>query len=79
LPVITTRNGGQASYMKNGEDGYFLDCGDVSGLIQKIGKLLGSFAKAKEMGEQGRKSYRDLFLAKRTAEEFLKIYKHYVS
>ena len=79
LPVITTRNGGQASYMKNGEDGYFMECGDVSGLIQKIGKLLGSFAKAKEMGEQGRKSYRDLFLAKRTAEEFLKIYKHYVS
>ena len=79
LPVITTRNGGQASYVTNGEDGYFVECGDVDGLIQKTGNVLGCFVKAKELGDQGRKRYRELFLAKRTAEEIFKIYKQYVN
>jgi len=75
LPVITTQSGGQASYMKNGEDGYFLECGDVNGLIQKIGKVLGFFAKAKEMGEKGKTGYRDLFLATKTSKSLIKLYK----
>ena len=75
LPVITTQSGGQASYMKNGEDGYFLECGDVNGLIQKIGKVLGSFAKAKEMGEKGKTGYRDLFLATKTSKSLIKLYR----
>jgi hypothetical protein len=51
--------------VRDGEDGYFVECGDVDELIQKIGNVLGCFVKAKELGEQGRKSYRDLFLAKK--------------
>jgi glycosyltransferase involved in cell wall biosynthesis len=75
LPVITTQNGGQASYVRDGEDGYFVECGDVNGLIEKIGKVLGCFAKAKEMGEKGKTGFRDLFLAKNTSENFFKLYK----
>ena len=75
LPVITTRHGGQASYVEDGEDGYFVDCGDVNGVIEKVGKLLGCFAKTKEMGDKGKKRYRDLFLAEHTSENFLKLYK----
>jgi glycosyltransferase involved in cell wall biosynthesis len=75
LPVITTRHGGQVSYVTDGEDGYFVDCGDVNGLIQKFGKVLGSFAKAKEMGEKGKTGYRDLFLATKTSKSLIKLYK----
>jgi len=74
LPVITTRNGGQASYLQDGEDGYFVECGDIEGLVQNIGKVLGCFAKAKEMGDRGKRNCGELFSARRTGEEFLKIY-----
>ncbi len=75
LPVITTRNGGQASYVMDGEDGYFVECGDVNGLIGRLETVLGSFSKAKEMGERGKKTFRELFIAKRTGDGFMKMYK----
>jgi glycosyltransferase involved in cell wall biosynthesis len=74
LPVITTRNGGQASYVRDGEDGYFVECGDADGLIQNIGKVLGCFDKAKEMGDHGKQNFRELFIAKRTGDRFIKMY-----
>ena len=75
LPVITTRHGGQASYVMDGEDGYFVECGDVNGLIGRLETVLGSFNKAKEMGERGKKTFRELFIAKRTGDGFMKMYR----
>jgi glycosyltransferase involved in cell wall biosynthesis len=75
LPVITTQNGGQASYVRNGEDGYFVDCGDVDGLTEKIGKVLGCFTKVIEMGDHGKRNFRELFMAKRTGDGFMKMYR----
>ena len=75
LPVITTRNGGQSSYVRDGEDGYFVECGDVDALVAKLGMVLGAFSKAKEMGELGKKCYRELFLPKHTSESFIKMYR----
>jgi hypothetical protein len=46
----------------------------VDGLIQKMGEVLGCFAKAKEMGDRGKKTFRELFMAKRTGDEFMKMY-----
>ena len=74
LPVITTRHGGQASYVRDGEDGYFVECGDIKGLVQKLKIVLGSLSKAKEMGDNGRKNFRDLFMAKLTGDKFRKMY-----
>jgi len=74
LPVITTKRGGQASYVRDGEDGYFVECGDVDGLIQKMGKVLECFDKAKEMGAHGKQNFRELFMAKRTGDGFMKMY-----
>ena len=75
LPAITTRNGGQASYVRDGEDGYFVECGDVNGLVGKLEMVLGSFSKAKEMGDRGKKTFRELFIAKRTGDGFMKMYR----
>jgi glycosyltransferase involved in cell wall biosynthesis len=74
LPVITTQSGGQASYVKDGEDGYFVECGDVDGLTEKIGKVLGRFTKVIEMGDHGKRNFRELFMAKRTGDGFMKMY-----
>ena len=74
LPVITTKRGGQASYVRDGEDGYFVECGDVNGLIGKLKMVLGSFSKAKEMGDLGEKKFSELFMAKRTGDGFMKMY-----
>jgi len=74
LPVITTRKGGQASYVSDGEDGYFVNCGDLNGLIDKLRTVLGSYDKAKEMGDHGKKRYRELFSAAQTVENFMNVY-----
>lgn len=74
MPVITTRHGGQSSYVRDSKDGYFVDCGNVHGLIAKLEMVLGSFSKAKEMGDLGKKNFRELFLAKWMVEKFMKIY-----
>jgi glycosyltransferase involved in cell wall biosynthesis len=75
MPVITTQNGGQASYVRDGEDGYFVDCGNVSDLTARLILLIQNFTKTKKLGEKGRNGFRDLFLAKDTSEFFLKLYK----
>ena len=75
LPVITTRNGGQASYVRDGEDGYFVECGDVVGLVEKLRIVLGSLATAEKFGEVGKQRYRDLFAADQTAKHFQALYR----
>jgi glycosyltransferase involved in cell wall biosynthesis len=75
LPVITTNRGGQASYVRDGEDGYFMECGDVNGLVGRLETVLGSFSKTKEMGDHGEQNFRELFMAKRTGDGFMKMYR----
>ena len=74
LPVITTRNGGQASYVSNGEDGYFVECGNIKGLVQKLRIVLGSLATTEKLGKVGQQRYRNLFTATQTAHAFGNIY-----
>ena len=53
LPVITTRSGGQAIYVRDGEE--------VNELFKKAQAGVGIFAKGKEMGEKGKKRYKICF------------------
>jgi len=75
MPVITTRNGGQASYVKDGEDGYFVECGDIKSLVQKLRIVLGSLATTKKLGKVGQQRYRTLFTADQTAKCFQSLYR----
>ena len=74
LPVITTQNGGQASYVRDGEDGYFVEGGDVKGLVQKLRIVLGSLATTEKLGKVGQKRYRELFTADQTSYVFSDMY-----
>jgi glycosyltransferase involved in cell wall biosynthesis len=75
LPVITTRHGGQASYVRDGEDGYFVECGDVLGLVEKLKKVVGSLPTTKKLGVLGQQRYRDLFTPDQTAKRFQSLYR----
>jgi len=79
LPVITTRNGGQASYVQDGEDGYFVECGDIKGLVQKLRIVLGSLATTEKLGKVGQKRCRELFTAEQTADRFQGLYRKMLS
>jgi glycosyltransferase involved in cell wall biosynthesis len=74
LPVITTRHGGQASYVRDGEDGYFVECGDIKGLVEKLGIVLGSLATAEKLGGVGQQRYREIFHPEQTANRLRAIY-----
>ena len=69
------KNGWQAMYGGGGWDGRFVQCEDVNGLNERIGKVLERYAKSKEIGSAGKISFRELFQAKGTGEAFLKTYK----
>jgi len=75
LPVITTRHGGQASYLRDGEDGYFVECGDIKSLVQKLKIVLGSLAAVEKLGKVGQQGYREIFHPKQTANRFCAIYR----
>jgi glycosyltransferase involved in cell wall biosynthesis len=77
--VITTRNGGQASYVQDGEDGYFVECGDIKGLVQKLRIVLGSLATTKKLGKLGQNRYRELFTPDQTADRFQSLYRKVLS
>ena len=79
LPVITTQNGGQVSYVKDGEDGYFVECGDIKGLVEKLKTVLGSLATTKKLGELGQQRYRHLFAADQTSKRFQALYRKMLS
>jgi glycosyltransferase involved in cell wall biosynthesis len=79
LPVITTRSGGQASYVRDGEDGYFVECGDVLGLVEKLKIVQGSLAGTEKLGNLGKQRYRNLFTAAQTADRFQSLYQKVLS
>lgn len=74
LPVITSPNGGQVAYVKDGEDGFLVRCGAVQQLIGRVEALKNDQAKVVRMGNLGRNRYRQLFRPERTGEKFLELY-----
>jgi len=65
--------------VRDGDDGYFVDCGDVMGLVEKLKKVLGSLATTKKLGELGQQRYRDFFTADQTANHFQGLYRKMLS
>jgi len=74
LPIITSPNGGQLSYIKHGEDGFVVKCGDVTQLIDCIEELKNDHEKMVQMGNLGRNRYPQLFKPEKTGGTFLALY-----
>jgi glycosyltransferase involved in cell wall biosynthesis len=75
VPVITSPQGGQTTYLADGEDGFLVPCQKTQVLINAILKLSNNPELVRQMGNLGKDRYRDKLLSLRTADKFIKIYK----
>jgi len=75
LPVITSPQGGQTNYLKDGEDGFLIPCYAIPQLAAAIASLSRDPVKVKAMGNAGKSRYREQLRAEVTAEAFLRIYR----
>ena len=75
LPVITSRHGGQAGYILQGQNGVIVDPLTPEGLRQAMDTLLSDFSLTKTMGAARHAEDRDYFRPERTAEGFTAIYR----
>jgi len=53
-PIVATRAGGIPEIVRNGENGYLLEPGDVNGIADAVISLLTDPGKAREFGQAGR-------------------------
>ncbi len=53
-PVVATRVGGVPDVIRDGEDGFLVDPGDVDALADRLGRLAANGELAQRMGEAGR-------------------------
>jgi len=75
LPVITSRHGGQAGYILQGQNGVIVDPLTPEKLRQAMDTLLSDFSLTKTMGAVRHAEDRDYFRPERTAEGFTAIYR----
>lgn len=74
LPVITTLHGGQAGYIKDGENGIIVNPLEPIGLAKALSRLMENPALAKQMGACRHEEDRAYFRPENTAKGFLNIY-----
>lgn len=74
LPVITTPNGGQTTYVKDGVTGYLVAPGDVPALVNASRRLFSQFELCQAMGRNLQEEQRAALHPQETARRFLRIY-----
>jgi len=75
LPVITTPEGGQVTYVRDQEDGFLVSPGEAQKMAAAISNLIKNPKMTLQMGQLGQTRYRNLFLPSKTADAFLKSYR----
>ena len=73
LPVVAFSVDGIVETVVDGETGYLLPAGDVTGMAGAVRSLLKAPAQAAEMGQRGRERVRSHFTAARTASQVAQI------
>lgn len=71
LPIISTNNGGQVDFIKDGENGFLVDVGDVKATVECINKILlneSIFTSFKETNKNTIEKYADDAIAKQYME-----------
>lgn len=74
LPVVTTPDGGQSDYIRDGGNGFLVTPGDVPTLADRLTQVLSSLETSRRLGAFHHAEAREHFRPTRTAELFLKIY-----
>jgi glycosyltransferase involved in cell wall biosynthesis len=72
LPIVSTDNGGQVDFIKNGINGYLLKYGDISSLAKEINKFEGNFKLRTNFSNLNRISIKN-FKSERICEEYVRM------
>lgn len=75
LPVVTTVHGGQAGYIKNGENGLIVDPLTTSELANALNRVMSAPDWARQMGHTRHEEDRNYFLPEHTARGFQNLYR----
>lgn len=74
LPVVSTRRGGPAETVVDGETGYFVDTRDIEALTAAVTRLLRDDALRRRMGEAGRQRVLSHFSPAAAADAYSRLY-----
>jgi glycosyltransferase involved in cell wall biosynthesis len=75
VPVVTTRHGGQAGYIKDGVNGRIVDPLDAAGLAAALTDVMSGIDRARELGAGRHAEDRAYLRPERTAEGFAGVYR----
>jgi len=75
MPVITTPEGGQVTYVRDQEDGFLVSPGEAQKMAAAISNLIKNPKMTLQMGQLGQTRYRNLFLPSKTVDAFLNSYR----
>jgi glycosyltransferase involved in cell wall biosynthesis len=74
VPVVTSRHGGQAGYIRDGENGRIVDPLTAESLAEALADVMSSFDRAAALGRGRHQEDRDYLGADRTAKGFAELY-----
>ena len=74
LPVISSMNGGASVLIRDGVNGYIMDCFDIEKWVEKIMLLVKDQNQCAEMGKKAHETIEKYFLWERLADQFLNAY-----
>ncbi len=77
-PVVATAVNGSSEVVVDGETGYLVPPGDERAMAQRIVQLLDDPARAKLMGQEGRRRVAELFTVDRMVEQVTDLYNRLV-
>jgi L-malate glycosyltransferase len=75
VPCVATRIGGNTEAIKEPQNGFLVDCGDVDGAAERILQLLSDPALARRIGEAGRKTVETKFTSQAMMGQLVGIYR----
>ncbi|HWL52161.1 MAG TPA: glycosyltransferase family 4 protein [Chthoniobacteraceae bacterium] len=79
LPVVTSPEGGQSTYIQEGGAGSLVVPGDIDRLIRALRGILGDYGKCRAMGACQWEEHRHLLHPDRTAEAFAQLYERRIA
>jgi glycosyltransferase involved in cell wall biosynthesis len=75
-PAVATDCGGNSELILEGETGYLIGSRDVAGLTDRVSSLLDDPARARGLGEAGRRRISDTFSLERMTANYIALYRN---
>lgn len=79
VPVIVTRVGGLPEVVRNGENGYLVNLGDIQTMAERAIEILSDEKKQRQMGRQGRAWAIEQFNTEKVIPQYENLYERVVS